>query len=53
MPGWSGVLSDDNIWKTVIFIKNSSQMKDNSQQQNPQNLQHQDNPKQPEGQPKE
>lgn len=47
MPGWDGVLSDDDIWKTVIFIKNSAQMKDNSQQQNPQNLQHMDNSKQP------
>jgi cytochrome c len=36
MPGWDGVLSDDDIWKTVLFIKNSSQMKDNSQSQNPQ-----------------
>ena len=36
MPGWDGVLSDDDIWKTVIFVKNSSQMKDNSQPQNPQ-----------------
>ena len=35
MPGWEGVLSEDDIWKTVIFIKNSAQMKDNSQQQNP------------------
>jgi mono/diheme cytochrome c family protein len=43
MPGWSGVLSDDDIWKTVLFVKNSSQMKDSSQPQNPQ----QDNSKQP------
>ncbi len=35
MPGWDGVLSDDDIWKTVVFIKNSGQMKDNSQPQNP------------------
>jgi mono/diheme cytochrome c family protein len=28
MPGWDGVLSDDDIWKTVTFLKNSSQMKD-------------------------
>jgi len=27
------VLSDDDIWKTVVFIKNSGQMKDNPQQQ--------------------
>ena len=33
MPGWDGMLSDDDIWKTVVFIKNSGQMKDNSQQQ--------------------
>jgi mono/diheme cytochrome c family protein len=36
MPGWDGILSDDDIWKTVLFIKNSAQMKDTSQQQNPQ-----------------
>ena len=36
MPGWEGVLSDDDIWKTVIFIKNSGQMKDPSQQPSPQ-----------------
>ena len=45
MPGWDGVLSDDDIWKTVTFIKNSSQMKSEGQQQNPQNLQHMDNKK--------
>ena len=28
MPGWDGVLSDDDIWKTVLFIKNSDKMKD-------------------------
>ena len=33
MPGWDGVLSDDDIWKTVLFIKNSGQMKDNPQPQ--------------------
>ncbi len=32
MPGWDGVLSDDDIWKTVVFLKNSGQMKDNPQQ---------------------
>jgi len=32
MPGWDGVLSDDDIWKTVLFIKNSNQMKDTGQQ---------------------
>jgi len=31
MPGWDGVLSDDDIWKTVVFIKNSEQMKNTSQ----------------------
>jgi len=36
MPGWDGVLSDDDIWKTVVFIKNSGQMKDNSKQPEPQ-----------------
>jgi len=36
MPGWEGVLSDDDIWKTVVFIKNSGQMKDGSQPQTPQ-----------------
>jgi mono/diheme cytochrome c family protein len=44
MPGWDGVLSDDDIWKTVLFIKNSSQMKDNSQPQSPQPM---DNSQQP------
>jgi mono/diheme cytochrome c family protein len=34
MPGWDGVLSDDDIWKTVVFIKNSGQMKDSSPSQN-------------------
>jgi mono/diheme cytochrome c family protein len=38
MPGWDGVLSDDDIWKTVVFIKNSAQMKDKSQPQTPQNM---------------
>jgi len=45
MPGWEGVLTDDDIWKTVVFLKNSGQMKDNSQPNNPQNLQHMDNAK--------
>ena len=35
MPGWDGVLSDDDIWKTVVFMKNSAQMKGDSQPQNP------------------
>jgi mono/diheme cytochrome c family protein len=30
MPGWDGVLSDDDMWKAVLFIKNSAQMKDTS-----------------------
>jgi mono/diheme cytochrome c family protein len=50
MPGWDGVLPDDDIWKAILFVKNSSQMKDNAQQQNPQNLQHMDNSKQAEPQ---
>jgi mono/diheme cytochrome c family protein len=28
MPGWDGVLTDDDIWKAVLFVKNSSQMKE-------------------------
>jgi mono/diheme cytochrome c family protein len=36
MPGWDGVLSDDDIWKTVIFLKNSGQMKTEAPPQNPQ-----------------
>lgn len=28
MPGWDGVLSDEDIWKAVLFIKNSAKMKD-------------------------
>jgi mono/diheme cytochrome c family protein len=28
MPGWDGVLSDDDIWKAVLFIKNSAKMKE-------------------------
>jgi mono/diheme cytochrome c family protein len=35
MPGWDGVLSDDDIWKTVVFIKNSGQMKDSGQPPSP------------------
>jgi mono/diheme cytochrome c family protein len=34
MPGWDGVLSDDDIWKTVLFIKNSGQVKTEGPQQN-------------------
>ena len=30
MPGWDGVLTDDDIWKAVLFVKNSAKMKDNS-----------------------
>jgi mono/diheme cytochrome c family protein len=32
MPGWDGVLSDDEIWKAVLFIKNSAKMKDEAPQ---------------------
>jgi len=53
MPGWDGVLSDDDIWKTVLFIKNSDKMKNTGQEQNPQNLQHMDNSKKPEAQEKQ
>ncbi len=28
MPGWDGVLNDNDIWKAVLFIKNSAKMKD-------------------------
>jgi len=28
MPGWDGVLSNDEIWKAVLFIKNSEKMKE-------------------------
>jgi mono/diheme cytochrome c family protein len=52
MPGWDGVLSDDEIWKTVAFIKNSGQMKDDGQQQVPQSTQPTDNSKQREPQKK-
>ncbi len=52
MPGWDGVLTDDDIWKTVLFIKNSSKMKDNPTQQNPQGAGQTDNSKPPEPQPK-
>jgi mono/diheme cytochrome c family protein len=33
MPGWSGQLSDDDIWKAVLFIKNSDKVKNQGQQQ--------------------
>ncbi len=42
MLGWDGVLSDEDIWKTVLFIKNSEKMKNTAQ---PQNLEHMDNSK--------
>jgi mono/diheme cytochrome c family protein len=28
MPGWDGLLTDDEIWKAVLFIKNSEKMKE-------------------------
>jgi mono/diheme cytochrome c family protein len=52
MPGWDGVLSDDDIWKIVLFIKNSDKMKDTGQQQHPQSLPNMDNSKQSEPQEK-
>jgi mono/diheme cytochrome c family protein len=30
MPGWDGALSDDDIWKTVLFIKHAGEMKQSS-----------------------
>jgi hypothetical protein len=33
MPGWDGVLSDDDIWRSVLFIKNSDKLKNDTQQQ--------------------
>ncbi len=30
MAGWDGVLSDDDMWRAVLFVKNSAQMKDTS-----------------------
>jgi len=30
MPGWDGVLTDDEIWKAVLFVKNSSKVKEAS-----------------------
>jgi thiosulfate dehydrogenase len=30
MPGWDGVVADDDIWKAVLFIKNSDKMKGNA-----------------------
>jgi len=32
MPGWDAVLSDDEIWKTVLFLKNSEKMKESPSQ---------------------
>jgi thiosulfate dehydrogenase len=52
MPGWDKVLSDDEIWKSVLFIKNSDKVKNKAQQQSPQNLQQMDNGKKPEPQQK-
>ncbi len=45
MPGWDGQLSDDDIWKAVLFIKNSDKVKNQGQQQNPQGIQNMDNSK--------
>ena len=33
MPGWDGVLPDDDIWKAVLFIKNSDKVKNKGQPQ--------------------
>ncbi len=45
MPGWDGQLSDDDIWKAVLFIKNSDKVKNEGQQQNPQGVPNADNSK--------
>ena len=45
MPGWDGQLSDDDIWKAVLFIKNSDKVKNQGQQQNPQGITNMDNKK--------
>src|SRR5215469_7463843 len=45
MPGWDGILSDDDIWKAVLFIKNSEKVKNQGQQQNPQSIPNADNSK--------
>jgi thiosulfate dehydrogenase len=46
MPGWDGQLSDDDMWKAVLFIKNSTMIKNQGQQQNPQSIPNMDNSKQ-------
>lgn len=28
MPGWDGVITDDDIWRAVLFIKSSSKVKE-------------------------
>lgn len=33
MPGWDGQLTDDDIWKAVLFIKNSDKVKNSPQPQ--------------------
>jgi len=33
MPGWDGQLSDNDIWKTVLFLKNSDKVKNGEQPQ--------------------
>jgi thiosulfate dehydrogenase len=36
MPGWDGQLTDDDIWKAVLFIKNSDKVKNAGQAQSSQ-----------------
>ena len=48
MPGWDGVLSDDDMWKAVLFIKNSDKMKNQSEAPAPQTAPGMDNSKPPE-----
>ncbi len=45
MPGWDNILSDDDIWKTILFVKNSEKMKNLGQQQNPQDIPNMNNSK--------
>jgi len=33
MPGWEGQLTDDDIWKAVLFIKHSDKMREAAQPQ--------------------
>ncbi len=52
MPGWDGQLTDDDIWKTVLFLKNSDKVKNATQPQSSPSPSSTDNSKAPEAQPK-